>query len=66
MFTTLTKNAISTATNAEGTIVANMGNGNYIIFRTVASSNSPGVIATIEFNFLELLGTNSYKLKFYP
>ncbi len=64
--TIITKNAIFTTTNAEGTIVANMGDDNYITFRTVAGSNSPGVIATIEFNFIELLETNSYKLKFYP
>ena len=38
-----------------------MGSGNYITYRTVSSS---GFSATIEFNFIELLGTNSFKLKF--
>ena len=45
-------NAISVApANAEGTIVAKKGEGNFIIFRTVSGINSPGVIATIELNF---------------
>ena len=38
-----------------------MGNGNYITFRVVSSTNYP---ATIEYNFQQLLGTNSFKLKF--
>lgn len=61
LFNALTKNAISKTTNAEGTIVANMGNGNFITYRTVSSTNFP---ATINFNFQQLLGTNNFVLKF--
>ena len=51
IFNALAKHAISTTTNAEGTIIANMGNGNYITYRTVSSSGFP---ATIDLNFQNL------------
>ena len=59
IFNTLTRNAISTSTNSSGTIVANMGNGNFITFRTVSSTNFP---ATIDFNFPLIFGQNVTKV----
>ncbi|MDG1571952.1 hypothetical protein OZ410_06460 [Robiginitalea sp. M366] len=61
LFNSLTKHAISKSTNAEGTIIANMGNGNYITYRTVSSTGYP---ATINFNFQQVLGTNNFVIKF--
>ena len=51
LFNALTKNAISKTTQSNGTIIANMGNGNYITFRTVSQSGFP---ATIDLNFPNL------------
>jgi len=48
LFNTLTKHAISKITQTNGTIVANMGNGNKIIYRTSSSSGFP---ATIDLDF---------------
>lgn len=42
-----------------------MGNGNFITYRLVSGSNSPGVLATIDLNFSQLF-TEIVKLKFYP
>lgn len=65
LFATLTKNAVSVSLpNAEGTIFANMGGGNFITFRTVSSPLSPNVIATIDLNFPQLFA-EIVKLKFY-
>jgi hypothetical protein len=50
LFATLTKNAISKTTTADGAIVANMGNGNFITFRPLSASQS-GFPATISLNF---------------
>lgn len=61
IFRAMTKNKISSTTNAEGTIVANMGNNNFITFRTVSSS---GFDATVSFNFQKLLNSNNFVLKF--
>jgi len=62
LFATLTKNAVSVAPpNAQGTIVANMGNGNYITFRTVSSTNFP---ATINLNFPSIFGQTPKAIKF--
>ncbi|MBD3862762.1 hypothetical protein [Olleya marilimosa] len=65
LFATLTKNAVSTSSPTNGIIVANMGNGNFITFRTVSGPLSPGVIATIDLNFSQLF-SEIVKLKFYP
>ena len=63
LFEKLTKDAIyPPTTNAQGTIVANMGNNTYITFRTV--SDTPGVIATIDINASSLF-SQIIKLKFY-
>lgn len=64
LFLSLTKNAVSSTTNSNGIIVANMGNGSFITFRTVSSPLSPNVIATIDLNFPALF-TEIIKLKFY-
>ncbi len=50
LFNSLTKHAISKSTKADGAIVADMGNGNFITFRpiTASQSNTP---ATISLNF---------------
>lgn len=50
LFSMLTKNAISTTTQTNGAILANMGNGNYIIFRPITASSS-GFVATISLDF---------------
>lgn len=50
LFASLTKNAISKTTQSNGTIVANMGNGNKIIFRP-SSASSSGFKATIDLDF---------------
>jgi hypothetical protein len=67
LFVNLTKNAVSvSAPNAQGTIVANMGNNCYITYRT---SSSTGAIATLDFNFPPIWGAgteNIRKLKFFP
>jgi len=59
LFTTLTRNAVSTSTQTNGTIVANMGNGNFITFRTATGPLSPDVIATINLNFPQLFSGNN-------
>ena len=51
LFATLTKDAISTTPYPGGTIVANMGSGNLITYRTASSSGFP---ATIELKFLQI------------
>ncbi len=66
LFKAITKDAVSLNNPNSYTTVANMGNGNFIMFRTYSGGLSEGTIATIEFNFAQVLGTNSYKLKFYP
>ncbi|NJB38201.1 hypothetical protein [Croceivirga sp. JEA036] len=48
LFNALSKNALSKTTQSNGAIVANMGNGNFITFRTVSQSGFP---ATIDLNF---------------
>ncbi|WP_298364849.1 hypothetical protein [uncultured Lutibacter sp.] len=59
----LNKNAISPpTTNAQGTIVANMGNGNYITYRPLSASSS-GFDASINFNFRQIWA-NDRVLKF--
>ncbi len=65
LFATLTKNHITKINRADGVIVANMGNGNYITFRTISGVQSPGVIANIDLNFSQLF-QEVVKLKFYP
>jgi len=50
LFTTLTKNAISKTTQSNGSIVANMGNGNFITYRPITASAS-NFEATISLNF---------------
>lgn len=47
LFNTLTKNAISKITEANGAIKANMGNGNFITYRPVTAStgNFPATIS---------------------
>ena len=62
LFRALTRDAVSRPiVQSNGTIVANMGNGNFITYRTVSSSGFP---ASINFNFQQLLGTNNFVIKF--
>lgn len=64
LFKGITKDAISVSSpNAQGTIVANMGNNTYITFRTV--SDTSGVVATIDMNASSVF-SQIVKLKFYP
>jgi len=65
LFITLIKNAASTSNPNNYTTVANMGNSNFITFRTYSGGLSEGVIATIDLNFSSLF-SNIVKLKFYP
>jgi len=60
LFATLTKNAISKTTYPNGTIVANMGSGNLIKYRTASSSGFP---ATIELEFFQIW-SQARKIKF--
>lgn len=61
LFNMLTQNVVSTVTQSNGTIIANMGNGNYITFRTVSSTLFP---ATIDLNFPSILGETPTVIKF--
>ncbi|MCF8716465.1 hypothetical protein JM658_16685 [Joostella atrarenae] len=49
-FNTLTKHAVSKTTETNGSIVANMGNGNYITYRPITASSS-GIPATLSLDF---------------
>lgn len=69
LFSTLTKDAIQVYppinTPLGQLIKADMGNGNWIVLRYFSSSN-PTAHAVVEYNYTELLGTNSFELKFLP
>ncbi|MDG2193282.1 MAG: hypothetical protein P8K77_00205 [Polaribacter sp.] len=62
LFATLTKNKIGNVIEvAPNVFQANMGNGNYIIYRTVSSSGFP---STINLNFPSIFGTTPKSIKF--
>lgn len=53
LFNSLTKHAISKVTDSNGAIVANMGNGNFITYRTITQSGS-NFPATINLDFVNI------------
>lgn len=63
LFSTLTKDAVSIVTHPNGTIVADMGAGNFIKFRPITASGSD-FVATIDLQFYEIWTTiRSVKFK---
>ncbi|MEE9350042.1 MAG: hypothetical protein V3U80_08350, partial [Flavobacteriaceae bacterium] len=69
LFSTLTKDAIftpQTITTPLGQLIkADMGNGNFIVLRYFSATN-PSAYAVVEYNFQQILSTNSFEIKFLP